>query len=160
MSDEGIPSAVALVIEDDDQIAHLLRFILQKEGYIVKTAEDGRAAQKLIEAEPPPAVVTLDSMLPYLSGLELLQLIRSKAEWENVPVLMLTAKSQERDITRALDAGAAGYLVKPFKPQELRSTIQRLVKGSAAECAARASRQSCSARRSCRDSIRSCLRFP
>ena len=132
MSDEGIPSAVALVIEDDDQIAHLLRFILQKEGYIVKTAEDGRAAQKLIEAEPPPAVVTLDSMLPYLSGLELLQLIRSKAEWENVPVLMLTAKSQERDITRALDAGAAGYLVKPFKPQELRSTIQRLVKGSAA----------------------------
>ena len=129
MSDASDRSPVALVIEDDDQIAHLLRFILQKEGYAVRTAADGRAAQKLIEEESPPAVVTLDSMLPYMNGLELLRIIRAKAQWKDVPVLMLTARSQERDIVRAMEAGAAGYVVKPFTPQELRSTIRRLVKG-------------------------------
>lgn len=132
MTNEIGSSAVALVIEDDDQIAHLLGYILQKEGYVVKTAADGRAAQKLIEEEPAPAVVTLDFMLPYLNGLELLALIRARPDWKDVPVLMLTAKSQERDITRAIEAGAAGYLVKPFKPQELRSSIQRVVKGDRA----------------------------
>jgi DNA-binding response OmpR family regulator len=130
MSDATAPSGIALVIEDDDQIAHLLRYILQKEGYTVKTAPDGRAAQAMIEAEPPPAVVTLDAMLPYMNGLELLQIMRAKTEWKYVPVLMLTAKSQQQDIMRAIEAGASGYIVKPFKPQELRSAIQRLVQGS------------------------------
>jgi DNA-binding response OmpR family regulator len=130
MSDATEPSGIALVIEDDDQIAHLLRYILQKEGYTVKTAPDGRAAQAMIEEEPPPAVVTLDAMLPYMNGLELLQIMRAKTEWKYVPVLMLTAKSQQQDIMRAIEAGASGYIVKPFKPQELRSAIQRLVKGA------------------------------
>jgi DNA-binding response OmpR family regulator len=59
-------------------------------------------------------------------------MIRAKPGWEKVPVLMLTAKSQEKDIARALDAGATAYLVKPFKPEELRACVRRLMKGPSA----------------------------
>ena len=128
MSDEAQPGRVALVIEDDDQIAYLLQFILTKEGYTVKVARDGRAAQTLIEREPPPTVVTIDYMLPYLNGLELLAIIRARTDWNGVPVLMLTAKSQEKDIAHALESGAAGYVIKPFKPDELRARIRSVVR--------------------------------
>jgi two-component system alkaline phosphatase synthesis response regulator PhoP len=127
MGDEARSARVALVVEDDDQIAYLLQFILQKEGYTVKVARDGRAAQALIQQEPPPSVVTLDYMLPYLNGLELLAMIRAREDWKDVPVLMLTAKSQEKDIAHALQSGAAGYLIKPFKPEELRARIRSVV---------------------------------
>ena len=124
--DGGQPSA--LVVEDDDQIAFLLQFILEREEFKVHLARDGRQAQQLIESLPPPAVVTLDVMLPYADGFELLKLIRAKPSWESLPVLMLTSKSQEKDIVRALEAGANDYILKPFKPDELRARIRRLVK--------------------------------
>jgi len=120
----------ALVIEDDDQIAFLLRFILEREGYAVQLARDGRIAQQLIDTLEPPSVVTLDVMLPHVDGFQLLKLIRSRPAWKNVPVLMLTSKSQEKDIVRALDAGASDYILKPFKPDELRARIKRLVKSA------------------------------
>ncbi len=119
---------IALVVEDDDQIAYLLRFILEREGFKVELASDGRVAQDLIAHGAPPALVLLDVMLPFVDGYQLLATIRAKDGWENVPVLMLTAKSQEKDIVRALDSGAADYMVKPFKPDELRSRVKRLVK--------------------------------
>lgn len=118
----------ALVVEDDDQIAYLLRFILQREGYEVEVAADGRVARNRIEAGLPPALVTLDVMIPYADGFELLGLMRGRDDWRDVPVLMLTSKSQEKDIVRALDAGASDYIVKPFKPDELRARVRRLVK--------------------------------
>lgn len=123
------PPDVALVVEDDDQIAYLLRFILEREGYRVELANDGRAAMELIGRIEPPALVMLDVMLPHADGYQLLGAIRAQETWRDVPVLMLTAKSQEKDIVRALDSGADDYLVKPFKPEELRARIKRLVKG-------------------------------
>lgn len=120
--------APALIVEDDDQIAYLLRFILEREGFAVHLARDGRHAQSLIQELVPPALVMLDVMLPYVDGFQLLNLMREKLTWKNVPILMLTAKSQEKDIVRALDAGANDYIVKPFKPDELRARIKRLVK--------------------------------
>ncbi|MBX3663110.1 MAG: response regulator transcription factor [Burkholderiales bacterium] len=120
---------VALVVEDDDQIAYLLRFILEREGYRVELANDGRAAMDLIGRIAPPALTMLDVMLPHADGYQLLGAIRAQEAWRGVPVLMLTAKSQEKDIVRALDSGADDYLVKPFKPEELRARIKRLVKG-------------------------------
>ena len=121
---------VALVVEDDDQIAYLLRFILEREGFKVESAADGRLAHDLIMNGSTPALVLLDVMLPFVDGYQLLAEIRAKEGWETVPVLMLTAKSQEKDIVRALDSGAADYMVKPFRPDELRSRIRRLVKES------------------------------
>jgi DNA-binding response OmpR family regulator len=123
------PSNVALVVEDDEQIAYLLRFILEREGYRVELANDGRAAMELIGRIEPPALAMLDVMLPHADGYQLLGAIREQDAWKDVPVLMLTAKSQEKDIVRALDSGADDYLVKPFKPEELRARIKRLVIG-------------------------------
>lgn len=128
MNASATPNRRALIVEDDDQIAYLLRFILEREGFKVELASDGRVAQDLIAHGVPPALVLLDVMLPFVDGYQLLAAIRAKDGWENVPVLMLTAKSQEKDIVRALESGAADYMVKPFKPDELRSRIKRLVK--------------------------------
>lgn len=128
MNPAASPSGVALVVEDDDQIAYLLRFILEREGYRVELAAEGRAAQDLIESMAPPALAMLDVMLPHVDGYQLLGMIRAREAWRTVPVLMLTAKSQEKDIVRALDAGASDYLVKPFKPDELRARIKRMVR--------------------------------
>ena len=127
---EGETPKVALVVEDDDQIAYLLRFILEREGFKVEAAADGRLANDLVMNGPTPALVLLDVMLPFMDGYQLLAAIRARKGWENVPVLMLTAKSQEKDIVRALDSGAADYMVKPFRPDELRSRIRRLMKES------------------------------
>ena len=131
MSDAAPSTATALVVEDDDQIAYLLQFILRKEGYCVTVASDGREAQTIIAERDPPALVTLDFMLPHANGLELLAQIRAKPGWERVPVLMLTARSQEKDIAHARASGATDYLVKPFKPEELRECVRRLVAASA-----------------------------
>jgi hypothetical protein len=127
---EGETPKVALVVEDDDQIAYLLRFILEREGFKVEAAADGRLANDLVMNGPTPALVLLDVMLPFMDGYQLLAAIRARKGWETVPVLMLTAKSQEKDIVRALDSGAADYMVKPFRPDELRSRIRRLMKES------------------------------
>ena len=118
----------AFVAEDDEQLAYILRFILEREGFEVQAAPDGRTAKELIATLQPPAIVILDVMLPHVDGYELLALVRANASWQGVPVIMLTARSQEQDIVRGLEAGANDYMVKPFKPEELRARIRRLVK--------------------------------
>lgn len=117
-----------LIVEDDDQIAFLLQFIVEREGFRVLLARDGRAAQKLIDESVPPALSMLDVMLPYVDGFQLIAHIRAKPAWRDSKILMLTAKSQEGEIVRALDAGANDYLVKPFQPNELKARIRRLVR--------------------------------
>ena len=126
MSDPA-PAREAVVVEDDDDIGRLLKFILQREGFAVTLLTDGRAASARFEAGEPSALVMLDVMLPYTSGYDLLALIRKSPAWKDVPVLMLTAKSREGDIVRALDAGANDYVTKPFQPAELKARIRRLV---------------------------------
>lgn len=128
MAEAARARPMALVVEDDDQIVHILRFILEREGFEVSAARDGRAAEALIDSVAPPALVTLDVMLPHTDGFALLARIRAKADWAGVPVVLLTARSQEKDIVRALDAGANDYLVKPFKPDEFRARVRRLLK--------------------------------
>jgi DNA-binding response OmpR family regulator len=114
------------VAEDDEHIGHLLQFMLERAGFAVALATDGRAAQAHIESQPAPAVALFDVMMPFLDGLQLLGLVRRQPGWETVPVMMLTAKARERDIARALDAGASDYLVKPFQPEELLARVRRL----------------------------------
>lgn len=116
-----------LVAEDDEQIAYLLQFLLEREGFRVLLARDGHEARKLIDEIPPPKLVMLDIMMPYADGFEVLSHLRAKPDWRGTPVIMLTARSQEKDIVRALDAGASDYVVKPFLPEELKARIRRLV---------------------------------
>ena len=126
MSQNQTPLPCALVIEDDDHIGQLLQFMLERENYRVHLARDGRAGKTFIENEPPPAIALLDVMLPFFDGFQLVALVRTQPGWETVPVIMLTAKTQERDIVRALDAGANDYIVKPFQPKELLARVRRL----------------------------------
>lgn len=133
MSGSGIsPNATAaaaptaLVVEDDALIASLLNFVLDREGFHVRHAVDGRAAENLVMSMAPPSVVVLDVMLPYIDGFQLIARIRAQAGWDKTPVLMLSSKGGERDIARALDAGADDYIVKPFQLDELRARLRRL----------------------------------
>lgn len=117
-----------LVVEDDEHIQRLLKFILEAEGFAVELAGDARAVRERLERLPPPALVTLDVMLPDGDGYEVLALLRAKRGWEGVPVLMISARSQEKDIARGREAGADDYLVKPFTPDELRNRVRRLAR--------------------------------
>ena len=121
------PARSALVVEDDADVGKLLQWVLQREGFAVTLLTDGRAARERIAAGPAAHVVVLDLMLPHVSGHELLGDLRAAGAWKAVPVIMLTAKSQEKDIVKALDAGANDYMLKPFQPAELRARIRRLV---------------------------------
>lgn len=119
--------ASILVVEDDDNIAQLLQFMLEREGHRVTLLSDGEAAHVHIGTQAPPALVLLDSMLPYRDGLSLLKTLRALPAWRTVPVVMLTARSLEADIVSALDAGASDYVIKPFQPHELLARVRRLV---------------------------------
>lgn len=121
-----------LIVEDDDSIAQLLEFMMRREGFEVQICRDGRAAERrIIDGASPPALVVMDVMLPYTDGFELLALLRRQPLWRDVPVLMLSAKSQEHDIVRAIDAGSSGYVVKPFQPQELMARVRNLLRHAA-----------------------------
>lgn len=119
-----------LVVEDDVHIAHVLGFMLERQGYRVIHMADGRAAVQHVVSQPAPDLVLLDVMLPYVDGFEIIGLIRAQAGWEGVPVLMLTAKNTERDTVRALDAGADDFIIKPFQPQELLARLRRYLVAS------------------------------
>ncbi|THC46154.1 response regulator transcription factor [Massilia sp. Mn16-1_5] len=123
-------ASTVLVVEDDEHISQVLRFMLERQGYQVVHMADGRAASQHIVAAEPPALVLLDVMLPYVDGFEIVQLIRSQESWRDVPVLMLTAKNTERDTVRALDAGANDFVIKPFQPQELLARVRRFLRPS------------------------------
>jgi two-component system, OmpR family, alkaline phosphatase synthesis response regulator PhoP len=118
-----------LVVEDDDHISQILKFMLERQGWRTLIATDGMAARKLVEeGQERPALILLDVMLPYIDGFELVGIVRATAGWETIPIVMLTAKNMERDIVRALDAGANDYIVKPFQPNELLARVRRFLK--------------------------------
>jgi DNA-binding response OmpR family regulator len=119
--------ATVLLVEDDQDIAYVVRFILERERYRVMLARNGREALALLEGAPAQLII-LDVMLPFVDGFEILKQVRATPAWVAVPVIMLTARSQETDIVRALDAGANDYVVKPFKPEELLARVRRLVR--------------------------------
>lgn len=122
------PHTCVLVIDDDEHISDLLRLLLERQGCDVKVCRDGREASAVIDsAEFIPALILLDVMLPYVSGLELVHVIRARPDWETVPIVMLTAKSSESDIVLALDKGASDYIIKPFQPNELMARLRRFL---------------------------------
>lgn len=117
---------VALVVEDDAGIRYLLRFILEQQGWQVREAADGPEGLQAISRGDVADIVLLDIMLPGIDGLALLDQLRANSRWAGVPVMMLSAKGDESSVSRALAAGAADYLGKPFDPAELVARLQRL----------------------------------
>ena len=117
-----------LLMEDDDLVGELLEFILQREGYEVTWARNGHEAMKAIHDEIPFKGAILDIMVPHVDGHKLLQRLREHPLYRAIPVLMLTARADSNDLTRALDAGADDYLVKPFQPAELTARLKRMMR--------------------------------
>jgi two-component system, OmpR family, phosphate regulon response regulator PhoB len=116
-----------LVMEDEDALATLLSYNLEKEGYRVVVASDGEEGMLQIE-ERLPDLVLLDWMLPKLSGIEVCRRIRGKSETRNMPIIMLTARGEESDRIRGLDTGADDYLTKPFSMTELIARIRAVLR--------------------------------
>ena len=114
-----------LIVEDSPVIVGMISFMLKREGYEPLVVEDGRQAMEFLQGEVVPDAVILDILLPYVDGFELLEEMRRLPAWKEVPVIMLTAKSQENDVIRGLDLGADDYLVKPLRPMELAARLRR-----------------------------------
>ncbi len=110
-----------LLVDDEQPIQTLLSFPLQRDGYEVVVAADGREALARFEEQPPDLVV-LDVMLPRMDGLEVCRRLRAKGE--TVPIIMLTAKSEEIDKVLGLELGADDYITKPFSMREFRSRVK------------------------------------
>jgi two-component system phosphate regulon response regulator PhoB len=116
-----------LVVEDEDALATLLQYNLDKEGYDVALAQDGEEALMMVD-ERLPDLVVLDWMLPKVSGIEVCRRLRSRAETRNIPIILLTARGEETDRIRGLDTGADDYVVKPFSMTELTARIRAVLR--------------------------------
>jgi DNA-binding response OmpR family regulator len=115
-----------LVVDDDEDIRMLLRELLERASYAVDEAPDGRTALRNLFAAPPSLVI-LDVTMPDMDGYQTLERIRDLSD---VPVLMLTARTQELEKVRGLSAGADDYVAKPFGRQELLARVQALLRRS------------------------------
>ena len=127
INNETIKKPSILLVEDDEVTAYMLEYLLQREGYIVTNVPDGKQALEKINNNPPLSLALLDIMGPYISGFELISHIRSLQNWDKTAVIMISGKSQEKDIIKALDAGATDYIVKPFQPGEVLARIRKSV---------------------------------
>ena len=116
-----------LVMEDEDALATLLQYNLEKEGYDVTVAADGEEGLLQVD-ERLPDLVLLDWMLPKLSGIEVCRRLRGRAETRNLPIIMLTARGEETDRVRGLDTGADDYMTKPFSMTELTARIRAVLR--------------------------------
>ncbi len=113
-------SARILVVEDEDALADTVRYNLEREGFAVSVAPDGRRAIERFRSEAP-ALVILDLMLPEVSGLDVCRMIRAESD---VPIIMVTAKDSEADKVTGLELGADDYVTKPFSVRELVSRVR------------------------------------
>ena len=116
-----------LVIEDEEDVADLVRYHLRKAKYRVVHAADGADGAKLAVSEKPDAIV-LDVMLPKLNGFEVTKRLRSDARTAGIPILILSAKGETENRIKGLEFGADDYLPKPFSPKELLLRIQALLR--------------------------------
>jgi two-component system response regulator MtrA len=122
-------TARVLVVDDDQALAEMLGIVLRKEGFEVATCGDGARALPMIR-QFRPDLVLLDVMLPSMDGVEVCRLLRAES---GVPVVMLTARTDTKDVVAGLEAGADDYVVKPFKPQELLARIRARLRRDTAE---------------------------
>ncbi len=116
-----------LVVEDEQALVELLRYNLEQAGFRVTVALDGEEALAAVRDEVPDLVL-LDWMLPLMSGIEVCRQLRRQTATANLPIIMLTARGEEGDRVRGLDAGADDYVAKPFSPAELVARIRAVLR--------------------------------
>jgi two-component system phosphate regulon response regulator PhoB len=125
-------AATILVVEDEPAIQTLIAINLRRAGHEVVTALDAETAQRMVN-DALPDLILLDWMLPGISGLELARRLRADGRSRQVPIIMLTARGEERDKVQGLETGADDYITKPFSPRELLARIQAVLRRRAPE---------------------------
>jgi two-component system, OmpR family, alkaline phosphatase synthesis response regulator PhoP len=114
-----------LVVDDERHIVRLVQVNLERAGYEILTAYDGIEALDKVKTESPDMVV-LDVMMPRMDGFEVLKHLQADPRYQNIPVIMLTAKAQDADIFKGWASGVSSYLTKPFNPRELLVFVERI----------------------------------
>lgn len=112
-----------LLVEDEPAQREVLRYNLEAEGFTVISARDGEEALERV-AESLPDLILLDWMLPHVSGIEVCRRLRMRAETRGIPVIMLSARSEEVDKVRGLETGADDYVIKPYSVMELMARLR------------------------------------
>ncbi len=112
-----------LIIEDEEEIASLIQYNLEREGYRTTVVSDGNEAPGAFRGQRPDLAL-LDLMLPGLSGLDICRIVKSDQDTKSIPVIMLTAKGEESDIVAGLELGAEDYITKPFSPRILVARVR------------------------------------
>ncbi len=125
-------NTLVLIVEDDPSLVELLSYNLQSAGFDTQVETDGEGAIAAIENRTPDIVV-LDWMIPNLSGIDVCRRVRAMPENHDVPIIMLTARSEETDKILGLEVGADDYMVKPFSPKELIARIHAILRRSRPE---------------------------
>lgn len=118
-----------LVIDDEQDLIELVRYNLEKDGFLVKSAQDGESGLAAAFHDLPDIII-IDLMLPGIDGLEVCRSLRSDNRTARIPIIMLTAKSAESDRILGLELGADDYVTKPFSPRELIARIKAVLRRS------------------------------
>jgi len=119
-----------LIVEDEPNIVMSLEFLMENAGYRVRVVHDGRSALEEIKKEPP-SIVLLDIMLPDRDGFSVCESIRANSDWQDVRILMLTAKGRDMDREKGLALGADEYITKPFSTRDLVEKVKNMTDGFA-----------------------------
>lgn len=121
--------ANVLVVDDDEDIRDIVALRLGVVGHTVRQASNGDECLEAIESERPD-IILLDIQMPRMNGIDVCRNIKANPEFSLIPVLLLTARGQESDVSKGFDAGADDYIVKPFSLQELQSRVERFLRVS------------------------------
>jgi two-component system, OmpR family, phosphate regulon response regulator PhoB len=127
----GMSKPLVLIVEDEASLATMLRYNLEKQGFRVDEAVDGQEALTRI-AETVPDIVLLDWMLPVMSGIEVCRQIRRRPATRDLPVIMVTARTEDQDAVRGLNTGADDYITKPFSMDALLARMRALLRRAGA----------------------------
>ena len=122
--------ARVLVADDDPAILRLVKVIVEKEGYMVVPARDGKEAYKLLQSGEPLAAAILDVVMPYIQGTELVRYMQSEKRLMKIPVIMMTAEQNPRLSSESFSAGAVAFLPKPFTTSQMQTMLRMCVQRS------------------------------
>jgi CheY-like chemotaxis protein len=125
---EASGSAQVLVADDDPAILRLVKAIVEKEGYAVVTARDGKEAYKVLQSGEPFVAAIFDVVMPYIQGTELVRYMQSEKRLMKIPVIMMTAEQNSRLSSDSFSAGAVAFLPKPFNNAQLQTMLRMFVR--------------------------------
>lgn len=124
MTVPSTPGVTVLVVDDEPHIGRIIRTRLEQDGFVVHLAEHGAEALSLLDQDPAIALLVLDLMLPGMSGIEILRIIRGDTRWRTLPCIVLTAAGQDAQLRDAEGLGVSEIMTKPFSPRRLLARVR------------------------------------